>query len=53
MALEFLYLGHAYQGFARQADTEETIEVMVFEETGGGLFGRAASEDCRLLEMVS
>lgn len=36
VALELLYLGHAYQGFARQADTEETIEV----RAGGGGSGR-------------
>jgi tRNA pseudouridine38/39 synthase len=27
VALELLYLGHAYGGFARQDTTEETIEV--------------------------
>lgn len=37
VALELLYIGHNYGGFARQDNTQETIEVRRQERGGAGL----------------
>lgn len=43
VALELLYLGGAYQGFAAQADSEETIEVRGGLTRGAeGIIGKGA-----------